>query len=93
MTDQMDPAGVTGDGGESETILAWEVPEIAAIVVLVAFAVLVVGGLVAGIVASTGANGAFPATRQFTGQAITYGATWAEPLLAIALLAVVALCW
>lgn len=92
MTDQMD-SEKTEDDSEMRPILAWEVPEIAAVVVLVAFAVLALGGLVAGIIFSTSIGGGFPATRQFTGEAITFGAAWAGPLLAIALLGVVGLGW
>jgi hypothetical protein len=76
---------------ESLRVVAWEVPEIAAVVVLVAFFALVVGGLAAGIILSTEVGG--PAPRQFTGEAIVFGASWAEPLLAVALLGVVCVGW
>jgi hypothetical protein len=92
MTDQMD-SEITEVGGETRATLSWEVPEIAAVVVLVAFGALTVGGLVAGIIFSTSTDGGFPATRQITGEAITFGAAWAGPLLAIALLGVVGLSW
>lgn len=93
MNDQIDSA-IPEDGSETQPLLPWEAPEIAAVVVLVAFAALALGGLVAGIIFSTSSiGGGFPVTRQFTGEAITYGATWAGPLLAIALLGVVGLGW
>jgi hypothetical protein len=83
----------TADAGAAPPHVAWEVPEVAAGVVLVAFAVLVVGGLIAGIVASTAATGPIPTSRQFIGTAITLGAEWADPLFAVALLAVLGVCW
>ncbi len=78
---------------QSEERLAWEVPETAAVAVLVAVGVLIVGGLVAGIVASTASYGGITPTGIGTGTAISFGATWAGPLLAIALLGIVGLCW
>jgi hypothetical protein len=74
--------------------LAWEVPETAAVAVLAAVGVLMAGGLVAGIVAagSPSYGGGTP-LRIATSTAITFGATWAGPLLAIALLGIVGLCW
>ena len=81
---------ITDDASETRPRLAWEVPEIAALVVLVAFVALALGGLVAGIIVSTELSGFH---TQFTGAAITFGAAWAEPLLAIALLGVVGLSW
>ncbi len=93
MADQIDPE-TTEVEDEAQPLFGWEIPEIAAMTVLVAFAVLVVGGLVAGIIASTEASGPFIGTRHVTGAALTYGATWAGPLLAIALLGVVGVgCW
>jgi hypothetical protein len=67
--------------------LAWEVPETAAVAVLVAVGVLMAGGLVAGIVA------AGTPFRIAASTAISFGATWAGPLLAIALLGIAGLCW
>ena len=91
MTDQMEPD--VDDDNETSQLLTWEVPEIAAMVVLIALGALAVGGLVAGIIASSGWSGSFPAPRYVTGEAITFGAAWAEPLLAIALLGVMGLSW
>jgi hypothetical protein len=82
---------VTDEDDLGPPTLPWEVPEIASIVVLVAFGALVVGGLVAGIVLDTELNG--PIQSQLTGEAIEFGTTWAEPLLAIALLGIVSLAW
>jgi hypothetical protein len=81
------------DIAQSDERLAWEVPETAAAAVLVAVAVLMVGGLVAGIVASTTSYGGITPSGVVAGNAISFGATWAGPLLAIALLGVVGLCW
>jgi hypothetical protein len=92
MTDQMDPEMSDGDT-EMSPRLEWEVPEIAATVVLLAFGALAIGGLVAGVVASAGQSVAFQASSLGTGEAINFGAAWAEPLLAVALLGVVGLSW
>jgi len=73
--------------------LPWEVPEIAAATVLVATGVLMAGGLAAGIVASTPSYGGGTPSRITASTAISFGATWAGPLLAIVLLGVVGLCW
>ena len=91
MTAGMD-ADITYDDTGRRPRLAWEVPEVAAMAVLVAFTVLAVGGLVAGIVFSTQVGG-YATSREFAGEAIEFGASWAEPLLAIALLGVVGLSW
>jgi hypothetical protein len=61
--------------------------------VLAAVGVLVVGGLVAGIVASTMSYGGITQGGAVAGNAIGFGAGWAEPLLAMALLGVVGVCW
>jgi len=86
-------ADFADDVAESDERLAWEVPELAAVAVLVAVGVLMVGGLAAGIVASTTSYGGIPSSGMVAGNAISFGATWAGPLLAIALLGVVGLCW
>jgi len=78
---------------DSERRPAWEVPETAAVMVLVAVGVLAVGGLVAGIVASTTSYGSFSPIHLATGTAIAFGAQWAGPLLAFVLLGVIGLCW
>ena len=82
---------ITEDDSEARATLSWEVPEIAAMAVLLAFAALVLGGLVAGIILSTEVSG--PVPRQVIGEAIEFGSSWAEPLLAVALLSVVGLNW
>jgi hypothetical protein len=80
------------DIDRSRVRLAWEIPEIAAVAVLMAVGALIVGGLVAGIVASTPTYVGTSA-RFATGNAISFGAFWAGPPLAIALLGVVGLSW
>jgi hypothetical protein len=86
MNDPVDLAD-TGVADEGDPGLKWEVSEIAAVAVLIAFALVVAGGLVAAvIVASTSANGAFAPERLATGDALIDGTTWAGPLLP-------SLCW
>ena len=92
MTDL--PTADSSDGiDESAERVAWEVPEIAAVAVLVATGVLIAGGVVAGIVASRSSYGGGTPSRIAATTAISFGATWAGPLLAIVLLGVVGLCW
>ena len=81
------------DIDQSAERIAWEVPETAAVAVLVAVGVLMAGGLVAGIVASMPSYGGGTPSRIAASTAISFGAAWAGPLLAIALLGVVGLCW
>ena len=88
MSEQIEPE-VTLDDDEARP--TWEVPEIAAMAVLLAFTALVLGGLVAGILLSTEVSG--PVPRQFIGEAVEFGSSWAEPLLAVALLGVLGLSW
>jgi hypothetical protein len=73
--------------------LPWEVPEIAAVAVLIAFAVIVVGGLAAGIYVSTTQQEQILDQAENIWNAVQFGASWADPLLAIALLGVMGLCW
>ncbi|HZM57724.1 MAG TPA: hypothetical protein VFC03_22150 [Acidimicrobiales bacterium] len=68
-------------------------PEAAAVAVLVAIGALIVGGVVAGIVASTASDGGLPSSHIVAGNAISFGAQWAGPVFAIVLLGVVGLCW
>jgi len=86
-------AGSPDDISESEERIAWEVPETAAVAVLAAVALLIVGGLGAGIVASTASYGGFTPSGIVLGTAITLGAQWAGPLIAFVLLAVMGMCW
>ena len=81
------------DVAQSEERPDWEVPETAAVAVLLAAGVLMVGGLVAGIVASTTSYGGITPSGIVAGNAISFGASWSGSLLAIALLGVVGLCW
>lgn len=82
-------------GGAGEPPVDWEVPEVAAVAVLVAVGLLVLGGLATGIAAASGASGSIPpgAGVVVAGSSIQTGAAWAEPLLAILLLGVLGLCW
>jgi hypothetical protein len=92
-------ADLPDDVDSSAEHLVWEVPEIAAVAVLAASGALMAGGLVAGIVASRPSYGGGTSfgggtsLRIAASTAISFGATWAGPLLAIALLGVVGLCW
>lgn len=85
--------GYEEEGGEPR--VPWEVPEVAAVVVLVAVGLLILGGLGTGIAATIGSTvpiGAGAGT-EVTGESIAFGTTWAGPLLAMVLLAVLGLCW
>jgi hypothetical protein len=73
--------------------LPWEVPEIAAVAVLIAFAVIVVGGLAAGIYVSATQQVQILDQTENIWNAVQFGASWADPLLAVALLGVMGLCW
>jgi len=88
------PVGSSPDGTlPFEDRLEWEVPEFAAVAVLLAVAVLMVGGFAAGIVASTASYGSFQPRGLVAGSAISIGASFVGPLLAVVLLGVVGLCW
>jgi hypothetical protein len=69
----------------------WEYPEVAALVVLVAVAVLATGGLATGLAMSLGRG--VPFNRFFTGRAIELGSFWASAVLAAVLLGVLGQCW
>lgn len=73
----------------------WAVPEIAAVVVLLAVGLLVLGGLASGVAAAWGSSGAFGpgAGEVLAGSSIEIGAEWADPVLAMVLLGVLCLCW
>lgn len=71
--------------------LAWELPELVALVVPVVVAVLAVAGLVTGIMESTGYAG--PSVRQQVGSAIEQGAAWSGPIIAVLLLGALGACW
>jgi hypothetical protein len=94
MTDQPIPVGAVPDEeDDAPHRLPWELPEIVAVAVLVAFVLLVVGGLVTAIVTGTAPNGSPLPGNQPIGLSLQYGTEWAEPLLAVVLLAVLGLCW
>ena len=71
---------------------AWEAPEIAAVAILVAFFAVVIGSLATAIDVSVSEQGFIDPTMNIW-DAIQFGTTWAEPLLAIILLGVAGLCW
>ena len=75
-----------------ERRLAFEVPEVAAGAILVAFFAIVIGGLATGVIASTAPQAPLD-PLQNAWNAVQFGTTWAEPLLAVALLGVIGLCW
>lgn len=96
MPDERLVAGPGGDDDDArEPRVEWEVPEVAALVILVAVGLLVLGGLATGIAAAAGAPEAFgPGAGAATaGSSIQLGAVWAGPLLAIVLLGVLGVCW
>ena len=87
-----DEAGVVPEDSARPS-LPWEVPEIAAVGILVAFSLIVVGGVATGIDVSTGRQQPFFDQLENVWNAIEFGTSWAGPVLAIVLLAVVGLCW
>jgi hypothetical protein len=72
---------------------AWEVPEIVAVAVLIAFFATVIGALATGIDVSMATSPPFFDPMESVWNSIQFGTTWAEPVLAIILLGVVGLCW
>jgi len=94
MSDQTTSTGVPpkSPNPARERRLAFEVPEVAAGAILVAFFAIVVGGLVTGIIASTTPQAPLD-QLQNAWNAVQFGTSWAEPLLAVALLGVIGLCW
>ena len=96
MPDEQLVTGLAGNDDDArEPRVDWEVPEMAAVVVLVAVGLLVLGGLATGIAAAAGAPEAVGpgAGTVAAGSSIQLGAVWAEPLLAIVLLGVLGVCW
>ena len=94
MTDHVtfDEVGVVPEDASGPS-LPWEVPEIAAVGILVAFSMIVVGGVATGTDVSTGRQQPFVDQLENIWNAIEFGSSWAGPALAIVLLAVVGLCW
>lgn len=89
-----DPTIADGaDAPLDSSSLAWEVPEIAAVAILFAFLVIVVGGLATGFDVSASQQAPYFDPMENIWNAVQFGASWAEPLLAIVLLGVVGLCW
>lgn len=76
--------------------LAWEVPEVVGVVVLVAVGVIMIGGLVSGVArALTESSSNFPPglSSQETWNAIQFGSEWAGPVVTLIVLGVLGLCW
>lgn len=71
----------------------WSAPEVAAVAVLGAVGVMALGGLAMGIDVAAGTLSPYPDSLIGVWDSITYGASWAGPVLAIALLAVAGVCW
>lgn len=92
MTNRPPVGSAPDEEDDTPSRSAWELPEIVAVSVLVAFFGLVVGGLVTAIVVGTTPIEPSPG-NQLVGEAIQLGAEWADPLLTALLLAVLGLCW
>ena len=88
-TSEHSGVGAARDGGSPP----WEAPEIVAVAILVAFFVVVIGALATGIDIGTTTSLPFSDPLMNTWNAVQFGTTWAEPLIAIILLGVVGLCW
>lgn len=73
--------------------LKWEVPEVAAVAVVVVVAILAIGGIVSGFAIAYGYNNQAFSTRQSVGSALSQGAAWAGPIVALLLLGGLAACW
>jgi hypothetical protein len=71
--------------------LPWEVPELVGVAVLLVVAVLALGGLVTGIAGTVKSH--LPDNISPIWTYLEFGAQWAEPLLALAVLGVLGLCW
>jgi len=92
MTDDPGRAPDPNEARNREPRLDWEVPEIVAVAVLVTVAVLAVGGLATGIARSVTFQS--PYTGFFSiWNAVQFGAQWAGPLIALAVLGVLGVCW
>jgi hypothetical protein len=83
------------EGDPRRSSLTWEVPEIVGVALLVVTALLATSGLVTGIARSFSfPNGGFGEPPiQLTWNAISFGAQWASPVIAVFLLGVLGLCW
>jgi hypothetical protein len=78
---------------EAQGRLPWAVPEVAGASILIAFGLLVLGGLVSGIDLAATNQPALGNSLIPIWTSVASGASWAEPLLAIALLGATGLCW
>ncbi len=93
MNDTSDGDGV-GPLEELDGRLGWSVPEVAASAVLLVVGLLAAGGLATGIVTVAGDTSTLGlTTRQVAGSAIGTAASWANPLLAVALIGVLGVAW
>ena len=71
--------------------LPWEVPELVGVAVLLVVAVLALGGLAIGIAGSL--KGQLPDNISPVWTNLEFGAQWANPLVALAVLGVLGVCW
>jgi hypothetical protein len=93
MSNKSLPHEITdNDDAEGNFRAGWEVPEVAAVAVVIAVGLLVVGGVVTGIVDTVSVHSR-GAETQMAGLGILEGAMWAQPALAAILLGVLGACW
>lgn len=83
------------DEDESHSGPRWSFPDIAAIAILGALSVVVVGGVISGFLEYNSVHYAAgpPVSDQLYAAAIQTGAGWADPLWSVAMLAVIAIMW
>jgi hypothetical protein len=96
MTDhqQSDVVVYDDEEDEPEDRPKWDLPDIAAVAILLAFYVVVLGGLVAGILYTSNFDQSqIPDSNLTIGTAIQSGSGWASPIMAVVLLSVIAVCW
>lgn len=78
---------------EANSALPWAGPEVVAVAVLVTVGLLALGGLAEGIYVATSNSQPFVDPFANVWNSITFGASWAEPLLALFLLGATGVCW
>lgn len=81
------------EGGSAFGAPPWSPPEVAVVAVLGAVAVLALGGLAMGIDVAASTMSPYPDSLIGAWDSVTYGASWAGPVLAMALLAGAGVCW
>jgi len=77
----------------ANSALPWVGPEVVAVAVLVTVGLLALGGLAEGIYVATSNSQPFVDPFANVWNSITFGASWAEPLLALFLLGATGVCW